>query len=571
VSTTAPAPQPRLLWHVELDDPHLAAAVRGLSDVLGGALVTGPGEPAPTPRTAGSPGAAAAGRPDVVLLWTDRPTPDGLRDELLGLGATIVLAGPTLHSDTDGTWREATGLLVAGSSPVHDVRVRAGTVGALAARISDHSHGAGAHLGEHTHLSDRVLVVDKTADDVDVLLTASLGLTLHPVVSRRGDVVSWTLGTTAAAVAHPATRRLLAVALASLAPGREPTRPVRAGLLGYGAIGNEHSAAFRAVEGLSLELVCDRNSARLDAAVAAAGDLRVTTDPEVLVEDPDVDLVVVSTPPDTHATWALRALRAGKHVVVEKPFAIRTDEADAVLAEAQASGLLAVVYQNRRWDVDHLAVRRAVRAGRLGEVFHLETFVGGYGHPCNLWHSDADASGGAFYDWGAHVLDQVLDLVPTAVEHVTATTHKRRWFDVTNADHSRVLVRFEDGTEAEFVHSDLAAALKPRWYVLGTEGAIVGSWRTERVVARNDVGTLAEDVLAPADSPPVLELFDRDGSVTRLATPTAPPHPFHRELADHLLLGLPMSVTGATSRRVLSVMEAATESALRGGHPVVPR
>jgi predicted dehydrogenase len=169
------------------------------------------------------------------------------------------------------------------------------------------------------------------------------------------------------------------------------------------------------------------------------------------------------------------------------------------------------------------------------------------------------------------VLDQILDLLPAGIEHVTAATVKRRWFDVTNADHSRVTIRFVDGTEAEFVHSDLAAALKPRWYVLGTEGALVGHWRTERIVSRTDIGTLAEDVLAPADSPPLLDLHAADGSVTRLATPTAPPYAFHRELVDRLRVGLPMTVTAEQSRRVLSVMEAATRSADDGSRPVVPR
>jgi len=154
---------------------------------------------------------------------------------------------------------------------------------------------------------------------------------------------------------------------------------------------------------------------------------------------------------------------------------------------------------------------------------------------------------------------------------VTAAAHKRRWHDVTNADHSRVTIRFVDGVEAEFVHSDLAAALKPRWYVLGTEGALVGSWRSEKVVSRNDIGTLVEDVLAPADSPPLLDLHAADGSITRLATPAGAPYAFHRELSERLRLGLPMSVTGAQSRRVLSVMEAARMSTEDYGRPVVPR
>ena len=210
-------------------------------------------------------------------------------------------------------------------------------------------------------------------------------------------------------------------------------------------------------------------------------------------------------------------------------------------------------------------------AGRLGDLFHLEAFVGGFGHPCNLWHSDAGVSGGAVFDWGAHVLDQLLDLMPGPIEHVTAAEQKRVWLDVTNADHARVTVRFEGGAEACFVCSDLAAALKPRWYLLGTRGAIVGTWRTERVIARSDIGTLVEDVLAPADSPPVLDLHAADGSVTRLATPPPLPNAFHRELADRVQLGLPMSVTADQSRRVLAVLEAAAISAGDRGRPVVPR
>ena len=202
--------------------------------------------------------------------------------------------------------------------------------------------------------------------------------------------------------------------------------PVRVGLLGYGAIGHEHSRAVRAVDGLALAAVCDTSQERLDVAAGAAPGIATTTSADALLARDDVDLVVVSTPPSSHAHWALRAISAGKHVVLEKPFAIRTDEADEVLAAAAAADRLAVVYQNRRFDPDHLAVRRLVDGGQLGEVFHVETFVGGYGHPCNLWHSDEGVSGGAFYDWGSHLLDQILDLIPTPIEYVTAAAHKRR-------------------------------------------------------------------------------------------------------------------------------------------------
>lgn len=545
----------RLAWVLQLDDVRLGAAVAALRDRV---LAAGVAE-----------GDAAAGDPAVV--WADRPLDGGLVGRLLGSGGPVLLAGPTLLlGDHDGRLAEAAGLVVGSPTPVHDIRVRPGR-DAAAVLPPAHRHLRPDHIGPHDHVVSSLPPVEKVLDDVEVLQVASIGLQDHAVMTWRPStaVGAWTLGSEPSALeGREAVRALLL--LARHASGIPAGRDVRVGLLGYGAIGHEHSRAVRAVEGLALSTVCDTSPDRRDAATAAAPGIAALDDADALIARDDVDLVVVSTPPSTHADWARRAIRAGKHVVVEKPFAIRTDEADTVLAEAEAAGLLAVVYQNRRFDPDHRAVARAVRSGAIGEVFHLETFVGGYGHPCNLWHSDEGVSGGAFYDWGSHVLDQILDLVPSDVVHVTATEHKRRWHDVTNADHSRVTVLFADGTEAEFVHSDLAAALKPRWYVLGTEGAIVGTWRTERVVGRTDIGTLDEDVLAPADSPPLLDLFSSDGSVTRLAAPPAEPYAFHRELAERLHLGLPMTVTGAQSRRVLSVMEAARSSAEQGGIPVAP-
>jgi scyllo-inositol 2-dehydrogenase (NADP+) len=546
----------RLAWIVEIDHPDLRAALDRLRADLDGAGFT----------------AGDLADADVAVVWADRPIPRDLVASLVSPGRRVVLAGPTLPlADPDRALAEAAGLVVGAAAPVHDVRLRLGPDG-ISGTASGHAHAEGDHLDTHDHVTDRVLLVEKAADDVAVLRTAAVGLSTHPVVTWRAEssTGAFTIGTTSASIADPTTRHSL-LALLRYAVDAPQAAPVRVGLLGYGAIGHEHSRAARAVDGLELTAVCDTAASRLEAAALAAPGIATTADADALLARDDVDLVVVSTPPSTHAAWALRAIRAGKHVVVEKPFAIRTSEADEVLREAADADLLAVVYQNRRFDPDHLAVRRAVRSGALGDVFHIETFVGGYGHPCNLWHSDEGVSGGAFYDWGSHVLDQILDLVPTEIDYVTAASHKRRWFDVTNADHSRVTIRFVDGAEAEFVHSDLAAALKPRWYVLGTEGAITSQWRTERIVSRTDIGTLAEDVLAPADSPALLDLHHGDGSVTRLAEPPAPAYSFHRELADSLRLGLPMTVTAEQSRRVLAVMEAASESADDGGRPVAPR
>jgi len=147
--------------------------------------------------------------------------------------------------------------------------------------------------------------------------------------------------------------------------------------------------------------------------------------------------------------------------------------------------------------------------------------------------------------------------------------HKRVWHDVTNADHSAVYLRFAGGQEAEFMHSDIAAAPKPKWYILGTRGAIVGQWRQESVKTRRWSGDLIEERLALSEALPELYVHTRDlsGAIheQRLMLPAAPAYAFHRNLANHLHSGEALAVPPEESRRNIAVMEAAKRSAERGG------
>lgn len=555
----ARTPSRTVLWDVGNLSPDQSAGVEHLRRAVADA-----GWEEPTGGTA-----------DVVLAWHAGPLDEERQSRLLAhaaAGSRLLLVGPTLAwVERSSGLTEATGILVDRWSLAHEVRVRPG---------GSPPWQPSLRPPETTLPDQRVLLVDKVLDDVEVLLTANVALTDHPVSSYRPSTRVGIFTLDVPPGHRPGDRvvgvdylRLLLASMASIvaAGTNHPRGPVGVGLLGYGAIGAEHSRAVSSTTGLRLTAVCDRSPQRLAAAQLLAPDVFATADADGLLAAADVDLVVVSTPPDSHARWALQALDAGKHVVIEKPFALTTAEADEVLESAEDKGLLAVVYQNRRFDPDFLAIKRLVHEGRLGRLFRAEAFVGGFGHPCNYWHSDEHVSGGAIFDWGAHVLDQLLDLVPSDIEFVTGSEHKLVWHDVTNADHSRVTIRFSDGTEVEFTHSDAAAALKPRWYILGTQGAVVGQWRNASVVTRNEIGTLEEDVMAPADAPPVVFLHDTNGSVTEVASPPAPGNAFHQQVADLLHLGVPMTVTGGQARRVLSVMEAARTSAMSDGRPVTPR
>jgi scyllo-inositol 2-dehydrogenase (NADP+) len=271
----------------------------------------------------------------------------------------------------------------------------------------------------------------------------------------------------------------------------------------------------------------------------------------------EIDLVIISTPPNSHYSWAKKALTLGIHVVLEKPMALTTQECDELMALAKASNLLLVVYQNRRFDADFLTIKSALDQGLIGDLFSYESFVGGYSRPCDFWHSDAKVSGGAIFDWGSHFIDQILALVPAKIDFVSGVNQKRVWDHITNADHAQVSINFAGGAAATFINSDLAAARKPKFYLLGTKGALVGNW--------DESGSGAV-----ADLPAIITIHLADGSSKVLPPVDAQPFAFHRSVANYLNNQVPMDVQAGHSRDVVAIMQAAELSALSNGLPVTP-
>jgi predicted dehydrogenase len=131
------------------------------------------------------------------------------------------------------------------------------------------------------------------------------------------------------------------------------------------------------------------------------------------------------------------------------------------------------------------------------------------------------------------------------------------WNHVTNADHADVAITFTDGSRALFTNSDLAAARKPKFYVLGTTGAIVGNWDPA-------AGT------TPADLSAILTIHRADGSSQVIPNDSVTPYSFHKSVVAYINNKTPMNVTTRQSRDVVAIMQAAEESALANGHPVKP-
>ena len=155
----------------------------------------------------------------------------------------------------------------------------------------------------------------------------------------------------------------------------ESVKEINVGLLAYGAIGDEHSRAITAVNGLRLTAVADTNPDRLSAAKDLAPDITTFTDSLQMLDSGSLDLVVISTPPNSHYLWAKESLNRGINVILEKPMALSVAHCDELMALAASKNLLLVVYQNRRFDADFITIKKLIDEGVIGESFPMRVLL----------------------------------------------------------------------------------------------------------------------------------------------------------------------------------------------------
>ena len=491
-------------------------------------------------------------RVKVLLAASDHPLHPGqaaqLTDFVRGGGGLVLIHGTLARWIEGGELGELARWAPSGHGRVTELVVR-----------PDAAHSVTARLGPELKLHDELYLSEGPPGDGSVLMRASWRFTEQVVAYERahgdGRFIYIGLGHDMSTYEAESFQKLVQRTL-MFAAGRTAAPSVGIGLIGYGAIAQAHAASITATAGLTLAGICDVSDLRRQAA-ARDWSVRTHARAEDMLGDPDIGLVVVGTPPSIHADSVMAALRAGKHVVCEKPFALRVEEVDRMIDAAAARDLMLTVFQSRRWDPDYIALRDVVHSGGIGEVFYMESFIGGHEHPCDYWHSHEPISGGTIYDWGSHYFDWILQLMPDTVRTVSANAHKRVWHDVTNSDQVRVDLTFAGGAQASFLQSDIAAARKPKWYVLGTQGAVVGDWQAEPV---------------PADFPARVTVF-RPGAAGNsheevLALAPRDEHGFYRNVADHLAWDEALTVTPEQARRTVAVMEAATHSISRGGDQI---
>jgi predicted dehydrogenase len=445
-----------------------------------------------------------------------------------------------------------------------------GPVAELRVLFDNRDHPLAVRLADAMYLQGVYQPLAKRSKETETVLYADWQYQHSPVLVHRPVADGQVALTTLQAYDHPLFQQILYRLLRQLAGQPLRCRTIGVGLLGYAqSVGKAHGLGIEATAGLSLRSTCDLNQQSLKQAQDDFPQVKTYDSAKALGADPEVELVIIATPPNTHANLSLQMMAAGKHVVCEKPLAINRKETAAMVEMAEKRQVHLSCHQNRRWDVDFLAIRQALAEGLIGELFYVEMFVGGFNHPCGYWHSHDRISGGTAYDWGAHYLDWLVSLVSQRISAVISTRQNRVWHDITNADQERIQIRFTGGQEAEFIHSDIAAVRKPKWYLLGTEGAIIGHWLDLSTYEIDPVLYYHRHHIPATEMVPDLTLHRRHHSgqivAQKLALPKREHYLFHRNLADHLLTGEPIAAPLEDSVRVVDILEAASRSAAKGG------
>ncbi|MFV0255537.1 MAG: Gfo/Idh/MocA family protein [Erysipelotrichaceae bacterium] len=245
-------------------------------------------------------------------------------------------------------------------------------------------------------------------------------------------------------------------------------------IVGFGGMGKAHLEYMIPHSNFNLKGIYDID---LDVCAAAAeqGIYTYQSLDEVGL-DPDVDLVLIATPNDSHKAIGIKMMERGKAILCEKPVAMNSQELEQLLTCAKVNNVIFTVNQNRRFDRDFLTAKKIIESEQLGAVFHFESKVyGSRGIPGD-WRGEKRHGGGMLLDWGVHLVDQILQISSCELASLYA-----EFTNITNDevdDGFRVHFKFKNGSTALAEVGTCHFIEYPRWYLAGTNGtATLGEFK----------------------------------------------------------------------------------------------
>lgn len=336
---------------------------------------------------------------------------------------------------------------------------------------------------------------------------------------------------------------------------------LRIGLMGFGFAGATFHAPVIAASGRTQ--VAAIATGQPDRAQAAYPDARVVADLDALLSLDDIECVVIATPNDTHFALAQRVLEAGRHVVVDKPVTLTSDEALTLARLANARSRVFAPFHNRRWDGDFLTLRRLVDSGELGRITCFASHFDRFRPQVRTrWREEAARGGGLLFDLCPHLIDQALALFG-APDTVNATVKTRR-DNGTAPDFVHLQLGYPD--KDVLLHASALSAIEPARFTLhGTRG----SYEKFGLDTQEDqlkAGLTPDHVEFGGGNPPgLLRVLDGEVEIERpLPTLDGAYADFYRALAASIRDGAPFPVTPQDAVDVMAIIELAAQSEREG-------
>ena len=342
---------------------------------------------------------------------------------------------------------------------------------------------------------------------------------------------------------------------------------IRSAIIGYGGMGSwHHDSITEKVPGIQVVGAYDVRPEALEKA--ASKGLHTYQTLEELLADTSLDLVTVATSNNFHKDLVIRCLESGKNVVCEKPVAMNAAELTEMIAASERTGRLFSVHQNRRWDKDYAIIKKLVQENTLGKPYFIESRVQGSSGGMHGWRGHKINGGGMLYDWGVHLLDQLMDMIDSPVVSVTAQLQSL--FSDEIDDNVKLLLQFENGVSALCTMETNCFIPLPRWHMCCEQGTVVvESWSAQGEIVQLAEGGKMEwtDEIVYTEAGPTRTMAPRPVNTTK-HSPLPEVHTDWSDYYNNIVAVLDnraeLIVKPAQVLRVMRVIDLAFESSRQG-------
>lgn len=220
---------------------------------------------------------------------------------------------------------------------------------------------------------------------------------------------------------------------------------IKIGIIGHGFMGHEHEAMLTRLDGYKVVGISDIDPKQLEDVKEG---IKRYSNNEEMFNDPDVDVVLIAANNNQHHDLVIQAARAGKDIICEKPVAMSLEELDDMVKVVDECGVNFTVHHQRRFDKDFRTMKNVYDSETLGDVYSIKSSLYGFNGNMHDWHVYIAEGGGMLFDWGVHLLDQMLWMMPGAkIKSVFADVRNVINFEVD--DYFKILMKFDNGIMAE--------------------------------------------------------------------------------------------------------------------------